>query len=63
MRFAYVRAVHASNVLSAGREPQWLRLSRAAERVRGDSGDATILSSICETVWRRTMTGKEKGPE
>jgi len=63
VRISCIRAVQALNVLRSGREPHRLRLSRPAVPARGESQDATILSSIFEIVRRWTMTWKEKRAE
>jgi len=56
-----VRAEQASNKDREGSDPHWLRWRRPVNLAIGARHEATILSKILETVWRRKIILKEAG--
>ena len=61
VRTSWMRVAHASEVLGPGREPHWLGWRRPARRARVKSRTVMILSSILQTVLRRTIKRKDAG--
>ena len=61
VRTSWIRVAHASEVLSRGREPHWFGWRRLAFLARAASLTVMTLSSILETVLRRTIIRKEAG--
>ena len=61
VRTSWIRVAQASEVLSTGREPHWLGCRRPALRAMSESLTVMILSSILETVLRRTIMRKDAG--